>query len=90
MEQKDSMAGPSAWFCFILSFDSIKNSCIFRRFVLTCMPAASAETGRIHSSWQIFEKISTCAIGLQPHRWKKFITLIKVLNKQATYFKKVS
>lgn len=56
MEQKDSMAGPSAWFCFILSFDSIKNSCIFRQFVLTCMPAASAETGRIHSSWQIFEK----------------------------------
>ncbi len=26
MEQKDSMAGPSAWFCFILSFDFIKNS----------------------------------------------------------------
>ena len=60
MEQKDSMAGPSAWFCFILSFDFIKNSCIFRQFVLTCMPAASAETGRIHSSWQIFENFHLC------------------------------
>ena len=63
MEQKDSMAGPSAWFCFILSFDSIENSCIFRQFVLTCMSAVSAETGRIYSLWFIFEKISTCAVG---------------------------
>ena len=93
MEQKDSMAGPFPWLCFILSFSSVENSCIFRQSVLTCILSVSAETERIHSLWHIFEKISTCAVGCSfehpTAQVEKFITLIKVLNKQAIYLKKL-